>query len=70
MKKIAICKSSVFSPNFKLDKIYYYEYDNGVYSIIDDFSILFKFDKKWQTPFQDFLTLNQKRRYFMSSFMI
>jgi hypothetical protein len=64
MKKIAICKSNVFSPNFKLDKIYYYEYDNGIYSIMDDFSILFKFDKKWQTPFQDFFNFKPKKALF------
>jgi len=68
MKKIAICKSNVFSPNFKVDKTYYYEYDNGIYSIIDDFSILFKFDEKCQTSFQNFFNFKHKNALFNDLF--
>jgi hypothetical protein len=63
MKKI-ICKNNTFSPNFKKDKIYHYEYNNGIYSIIDDFSILFKFDKKHQTSFQDVFNFKPKNALF------
>jgi len=48
IKKTAICKSNILSPNFKKGKLYYYEFNNNEYIISDDFNITFKFDKKHQ----------------------
>jgi hypothetical protein len=69
MKKIAVCKNSTFEPNFKNGKIYYYEYNNGIYSIVDDFSITFNFDKKWQTQIQDFFNFKPKNALFNDFFI-
>ena len=68
MNKIVVCKNDTFSPNFKKDKIYYCEYYNNIYYIIDDFSILFTFDKKHQTPLQDFFNFKPKNALFDSMF--
>jgi len=64
----AICKNNIFSPNFKENKIYYYEYDNGTYFIIDDFSITFEFDEKWQSHFKDFFNFKPKKALFDNIF--
>ena len=75
MKKIAICKSNTLYPNFILNKVYYYEYGDTLndyykncYCVIDEFSIPFRFDKKWQNQFQDFFNFKPKNILFDAMF--
>jgi len=68
MKKIAICKNDILSPNFKKDKIYYYEYNDGYFVMKDDFSIVFTFDEKRQNSFQEFFNFKFRGILFDSMF--
>jgi len=66
--KTVFCKNDTLFPNFKIGKMYMYNMCNDNYYIIDEYSIVWRFDKKWQNKFQDFFNFKTKYILFDSMF--